>query len=100
MNQQKFAIRNFILSAFIGTCLVIFSGCRKNTFYPSSVAPPSLSILHSFAIGADGTGPHGDVVVSGTTLYGVTYMSGAGGCLLYTSPSPRDRQKSRMPSSA
>ena len=23
-----------------------------------------------------------------------------GGCLLYTSPSPRDRQKSRMPSSA
>ena len=22
------------------------------------------------------------------------------GCLLYTSPSPRDRQKSRMPSSA
>ena len=24
----------------------------------------------------------------------------AGTCLLYTSPSPRDRQKSRMPSSA
>ena len=27
-------------------------------------------------------------------------MIGLGGCLLYTSPSPRDRQKSRMPSSA
>ena len=26
--------------------------------------------------------------------------SGGSGCLLYTSPSPRDRQKSRMPSSA
>ena len=26
--------------------------------------------------------------------------AGPGGCLLYTSPSPRDRQKSRMPSSA
>ena len=26
--------------------------------------------------------------------------NGAGHCLLYTSPSPRDRQKSRMPSSA
>ena len=26
--------------------------------------------------------------------------SWAGSCLLYTSPSPRDRQKSRMPSSA
>ena len=27
-------------------------------------------------------------------------IQGAIGCLLYTSPSPRDRQKSRMPSSA
>ena len=27
-------------------------------------------------------------------------MDSAYGCLLYTSPSPRDRQKSRMPSSA
>ena len=27
-------------------------------------------------------------------------LVGAGTCLLYTSPSPRDRQKSRMPSSA
>ena len=29
-----------------------------------------------------------------------TTMVGATTCLLYTSPSPRDRQKSRMPSSA
>ena len=28
------------------------------------------------------------------------YALGLGTCLLYTSPSPRDRQKSRMPSSA
>ena len=27
-------------------------------------------------------------------------ISGGSSCLLYTSPSPRDRQKSRMPSSA
>ena len=27
-------------------------------------------------------------------------LIGTGTCLLYTSPSPRDRQKSRMPSSA
>ena len=32
------------------------------------------------------------IVVGGGNLYR--------GCLLYTSPSPRDRQKSRMPSSA
>ena len=28
------------------------------------------------------------------------YDAWSAGCLLYTSPSPRDRQKSRMPSSA
>ena len=33
---------------------------------------------------------------------GMSYLDcgTSGGCLLYTSPSPRDRQKSRMPSSA
>ena len=31
----------------------------------------------------------------------MVFMGGGdGGCLLYTSPSPQDRQKSRMPSSA
>ena len=30
----------------------------------------------------------------------VNFVIGSGTCLLYTSPSPRDRQKSRMPSSA
>ena len=34
-----------------------------------------------------------------TAGYGIT-LTEAGTCLLYTSPSPRDRQKSRMPSSA
>ena len=33
-------------------------------------------------------------------LFGLTGNEGNHGCLLYTSPSPRDRQKSRMPSSA
>ena len=35
----------------------------------------------------------GELDTSSMAIYGVT-------CLLYTSPSPRDRQKSRMPSSA
>ena len=41
-------------------------------------------------------------VVSGTMWYGsaTTPVELFGPCLLYTSPSPRDRQKSRMPSSA
>ena len=34
------------------------------------------------------------------TIVEVSTEHGSGTCLLYTSPSPRDRQKSRMPSSA
>ena len=35
------------------------------------------------------------------TALGYTFYASVGNvCLLYTSPSPRDRQKSRMPSSA
>ena len=44
-----------------------------------------------------------DKAVSGTIkLTGSIELSGSitASCLLYTSPSPRDRQKSRMPSSA
>ena len=47
-----------------------------------------------------------DVSVEGeTVIFTFQYWNGTGYvtnnvCLLYTSPSPRDRQKSRMPSSA
>ena len=37
----------------------------------------------------------GAPLIGGTAAYGMVLA-----CLLYTSPSPRDRQKSRMPSSA
>ena len=40
----------------------------------------------------------GSFTFSGVNL--VTITGNGRGCLLYTSPSPRDRQKSRMPSSA
>ena len=36
----------------------------------------------------------------GYLFSGESNSGSIGGCLLYTSPSPRDRQKSRMPSSA
>ena len=39
-----------------------------------------------------------DVNNNGTPIYSLDYKNKV--CLLYTSPSPRDRQKSRMPSSA
>ena len=39
-------------------------------------------------------------VAKGATATPVTGQAPENTCLLYTSPSPRDRQKSRMPSSA
>ena len=36
----------------------------------------------------------------GKSIAAAMAQQGANVCLLYTSPSPRDRQKSRMPSSA
>ena len=38
--------------------------------------------------------------LAGSILAAATSLAITGTCLLYTSPSPRDRQKSRMPSSA
>ena len=55
-----------------------------DTSSPSSIVTPSKFFIHRALIGI-------------TTAAGETLV---GGCLLYTSPSPRDRQKSRMPSSA
>ena len=57
----------------------------------------------------DGTSPY-RFIRNGTAMVDAPVFSGTGrpfkpngmicSCLLYTSPSPRDRQKSRMPSSA
>ena len=41
-----------------------------------------------------------DVEIGGTAVSGIHQGEEYNNCLLYTSPSPRDRQKSRMPSSA
>ena len=45
------------------------------------------------------TGAGKTMVVTGLGLL-LGQRADSGACLLYTSPSPRDRQKSRMPSSA
>ena len=50
------------------------------------------------AAGDPATATHLTWLVSGMGIRPQTAMWGT--CLLYTSPSPRDRQKSRMPSSA
>ena len=40
------------------------------------------------------------VIIPFLMLTGISYDSYFKGCLLYTSPSPRDTERSRMPSSA
>ena len=55
------------------------------------LAGSAVGLLAKKAIPKDWT----DFIFKGIALC-VLYI----GCLLYTSPSPRDRQKSRMPSSA
>ena len=48
-----------------------------------------------------GVGPEPCLARNAALVYGrMTGWDQTGPCLLYTSPSPRDRQKSRMPSSA
>ena len=50
----------------------------------------------------NGTGPLATILLSQQPLDHIILMLGTNdmNCLLYTSPRPRDRQKSRMPSSA
>ena len=55
------------------------------------------------AVGAQLTSTLTDKSITAASFYGLpvaTEAAEAQTCLLYTSPSPRDRQKSRMPSSA
>ena len=59
---------------------------------PSFVVYPETQSFYCFGCGAGG-----DVITFIKKINNVDYVEA---CLLYTSPSPRDRQKSRMPSSA
>ena len=65
----------------------------------------TVAIKDSFnvaSIADEGTGAYQTNFSSnmGNVNYAVSGSAGDGGCLLYTSPSPRDQRGSRMPSSA
>ena len=72
---------------------------------PSFVVSPQKAIFHCFGCGAGG-----NVLTFIKDYEGLNFVEAVEKlaelnnvtvpCLLYTSPSPRDRQKSRMPSSA
>ena len=73
-------------------------GLNRNTVNPGGTDTGEGFL---FSGNADGIASLGNGDELGTERFNVNLpSSNAFGCLLYTSPSPRDRQKSRMPSSA
>ena len=63
----------------------------------------SSSAMDGWAVGGDGPWELGEPIRAGASTALEPLAAGTAraiACLLYTSPSPRDRQKSRMPSSA
>ena len=60
----------------------------------------TIAKIASFGIGIPYTAVASLFAVSPTDSLSVTEASAPKTCLLYTSPSPRDRTRSRMPSSA
>ena len=66
-----------------------------------SIANSGIATVGNVAITHTTSNNHVRLVFDGTTKYtGDASVTLTVTCLLYTSPSPRDRQKSRMPSSA
>ena len=82
---------------FLMTPLLIFMGIPTNV----AVATSANQIVASSISGTLGHWRQGlvDFKMGGVLLIGAFFGSILG-CLLYTSPSPRDRTRSRMPSSA
>ena len=69
---------------------------NKTPFFDTNMA------VNSYPYGGNKVGPGVDALPKpdGAILLRNGMYPGVWSCLLYTSPSPRDRQKSRMPSSA
>ena len=66
---------------------------------PDAVEKKSAQVLNDTAPAVPQLARHGFEIVDKRSGKEV-YLDGSWACLLYTSPNPRDRQKSRMPSSA
>ena len=77
---MKYLLRAIVLLAALG--LLVGCGSDKKTSSPATTTTLS------------------NVTTSSTTTTRRNLRDDYTTCLLYTSPSPRDRQKSRMPSSA
>ena len=77
-------------------------GKKETTTTPSQSKPDSVADFYAQGSGDAPQGNKGNKTdqTPSTTPEEDTANKPSNSCLLYTSPSPRDRQKSRMPSSA
>ena len=86
--------RNVLASGVVPQISMIMGPCAGGAVYSPAMTDFIFMVEDSSYMFV--TGP--DVVK--TVTHETVSHEELGGCLLYTSPSPRDRQKSRMPSSA
>src|SRR5678809_196342 len=96
---NRFFVRNFVraLMLLMATCAFGQLGAPSR----QGQAASAIQLPLSGRPGGNGSVTATELPVPGTTT-SVNTLNPAvqvQGCLLYTSPSPRDRQKSRMPSS-
>ena len=95
-----FSTRNLFRIRHLATAIcIVASGisiliANRLDGFSNSIIATWLLAFFSFAVW------HVSVLVSAPNILHRNYASKRFRCLLYTSPSPRDRQKSRMPSSA
>ena len=87
-----------VITFTVSSCTKTFEKYTENPNQPTSV--PAYLLLRQIennlmVFPAGDEDKFGQYTLSTYTYYGTNEY-----CLLYTSPSPRDRQKSRMPSSA
>ena len=78
----------------IECCIVYTSGCAVG-----HLTPPPRENTHTCCLPATATA-HGELIRAYRLLVVGCLTDGPMVCLLYTSPSPRDKRQSRMPSSA
>ena len=91
-----------ILIPIFSIITIIASSCKEDNKDDLTVYDVVISILEpeEDAVFATGEELHMEVDFDGTKALGNYEVLALNTCLLYTSPSPRDRTRSRMPSSA
>src|SRR5665811_2638752 len=99
-SNVQHAARRFLF-LLVGLLAPAASVCQAKVKITTLTLPSgTVGVSYSQALATTGGRAPYSWSVSGGALPAGLGLDGAGTCLLYTSPSPRDRTRSRMPSSA